>query len=240
MGQAKVKKAKGVYFGQPGYEPPVENERGWRPTAASLQLLDVPEEHRESVRSFLHPVLERMTHRVKAGQCWSVAQALMQTANDLRISYVEGVWTRAKTSGFYDSDEEKEPAPHAWNLVDGHVVDLVAEYYFWNSAGEDSPWLHEPHKVYTLDDVRRYHQDIGEFDGLSITVVVCAEGWADDYGMTWTEDDDAFLREKDYWEEYIFRGAAERLRTKASEVQRIVESHKKDTELVRSELAVAA
>ena len=44
-----------------------------------------------------------------------------------------------------------KPLPHAWNLVNGHVVDLLAEFYNWRFGSE---YLHEPLKVYTLEDMR--------------------------------------------------------------------------------------
>jgi len=190
-------------------------KRGWHPAAADLQLPDVPEKDREAVRQFLAPVLRQMRHRVKGGDCYATAKALMLTANDPRVHYVEGVWTRDKTSVYYIEDKERVPAPHAWNLVDGHLVDLVAEFYFWNSDGEDHPWLHEPLKAYTLNDLLKYRCHIGTHDGLNITVLICVEGWADEFGLTWTETNEVdAIQSEDCLEVSVMRQAAQRLMTR--------------------------
>jgi hypothetical protein len=216
FGQAAIRKKNGTYFGQPNYKPPKQSNHkpsvqpAWRPTADDLQLMDVPKEHRQSVRQFLKPILDRMTYGIKGGDCWAVAQALMKAANDPRVSYVEGVWTRAKNSGFYSGD--KEPAPHGWNLVDGYPVDLVAEFYFWNSGGDDHPWLHEPLKIYSLDEVRKYEEEIGDLDTFSITVTICAYGYAEEFGLKWTEADQEEAEKPEVsYEEVAMRDAAERL-----------------------------
>ncbi len=44
-----------------------------------------------------------------------------------------------------------KPLPHAWNVVNGHVVDLQGEFYNWRFPG--SEYLHEPLKVYSLEDI---------------------------------------------------------------------------------------
>jgi hypothetical protein len=191
-------------------------KRGWHPAAADLQLPDVPERDREAVRQFLSPVLQQIRHRIKGGDCYMTAKALMFTADDPRVQYVEGVWTRDKASGYYiGEDEERVPTPHAWNLVDGHLVDLVAEYYFWNSGGEDHPWIHEPLKAYTLDDMSRYRRYIGTHDRFNITVPICVEGWADEFGLAWTEADDVdAMQSEDSLETSVMRQAAQRLMTR--------------------------
>src|SRR2546422_11342117 len=44
-----------------------------------------------------------------------------------------------------------KPLPHAYNLVNGYVVDLLAEFYNWRFPG--SEYLHESLKVYSLEDI---------------------------------------------------------------------------------------
>ena len=193
MGQAKARKKNGTYYGQPGYETYARAQGlGWCPTAAELQLIDVPEEYRESVRQFLAPILKRMTHRIKGGDCYETAQTLMLAANNPRVAYVEGVWTRG-------------------DVIPGQEV---------VSGGEDHPWLHEPLKAYTLDEIRKYEREIDSLDGLSITVPICVEGWADEYGLTWTEADEADVKpgvRGDSYEDVVMRGPAQRMREKCAE-----------------------
>jgi len=53
-----------------------------------------------------------------------------------------------------------KPLPHAWNLVNGHVGDLLAEFYNWRFGSE---YLHEPLRIYTLEDVRARGVSGGNF-----------------------------------------------------------------------------
>ena len=227
VGQAKTRKQNGVYFGQPGYKAKFNGAHCtlreikcdcWTPDVNQMLLAEVPLEHRDSVRRFLAPIFERINrahYGIRGGNCWETAQTLMLVANDPRVSYVEGVWTRDKSSGFYVEKDERQPAPHAWNLVDGYLVDLTAECDQWRTGGDDSPWLHEPMKVYTLDDIRRYEREISHLDGLSISVTVCAEGWADEFGMDWTDGDDAeAMKPENSYESVVMRAAAQRMNEK--------------------------
>lgn len=139
------------------------NTEVWYPKASDLQLPDVPENLRDEVRAVLKRALPLMFARgvsVRANWCWQIAQSLTATAiGDL--GYVEGVWTRAPGNQLYVPKRDKEDiAAHAWNSFHGHVIDLMAEFYNWQSSGEDSPWFHEPLKEYSLEELR----DSGYFD----------------------------------------------------------------------------
>ena len=86
----------------------------------TLQLPDVPSEHRGEVRSFLAPSLDRI--EVRPGHCWDAARVVLDL-NSNRCIYVEGVWT---------PDDDLEPPSlglHAWIEVDGYRVDLIAEFF---------------------------------------------------------------------------------------------------------------
>lgn len=207
MGAAKLRKQQGTYFGQQGYIPVDRdlNRKSDRLKPADLSLLDVPSEQRESVREFLTLFLPKF--KLAAGDCWRVAQDFMQTANSARVEYVEGVWTRAKNNEWVSDDGA--PVPHAWNLVDGHLVDLVAEFYHWRSWGEDAPWNHEPFKIFTHEDIKKYQNEIDDLDGLSISVTILAYGLSAEFGMP-----EIPLPEGDDWEAFYMREASDRLQAK--------------------------
>jgi hypothetical protein len=109
----------------------------WYPRAHELQLPHVPEHARESVREFLSTFVHKV--RVRAGDCWWVAQTFAHYADSPRVRYVEGVWTRGAGNSYFDPKDPNDTvgAPHAWNLVDGYPVCLVAEFYRWRN--EDAP-----------------------------------------------------------------------------------------------------
>jgi hypothetical protein len=100
---------------------------------------------------------------IESGQCWRIAQA-MTIAADGELGYVEGVWTRSSENPWHGPDDKVEPAPHAWNSYKGHIIDLMAEFYRWRTFGEDSPWLHEPLKAYTVDDLHHFEDEFGHWN----------------------------------------------------------------------------
>jgi hypothetical protein len=119
-------------------------------TASDLKLIDVPEHARESVRAFLAPFLQYVP--VREAECLIVAKLLMQIANSPRVEYIEGVWSHRRMPA---------PVPHAWNTVDGHLVDLIVEYKdarinrWCAESGEEWPydwplqWQRTPLKSYS-------------------------------------------------------------------------------------------
>lgn len=137
----------------------------WYPLAEDLQLPDVPPEARSHVRNYLDPVLrifnemaQKIDIAVGAGRCWNTGQCLLVA--DLycggRLRYVEGVWTRSQDNAYRTPEDDVNPAPHAWNTYEGYIIDLIAEFYGWNSYGEDANWLHEPLREYSEEDLDRY------------------------------------------------------------------------------------
>jgi hypothetical protein len=162
MGQAKVRKKNGTYPTPEQMAQTTEDRRRWDttiwfPTADDLGLFYVPEDLRPALRKRLEPWLVKMRHPmslhddyfndtrlgVQGGHCWNVAQSLLLAANDLNVTLVEGVWMRP-----YELEEGLQPAPHTWCMVDGCRVDLVGEFYSWNS--DDSEWEYEPLAEYTV------------------------------------------------------------------------------------------
>jgi hypothetical protein len=133
----------------------------WYPKASDLTLPDVPPSERAEVRKILG-WLGKLP--VRAGTCWQTAQAVAVLARDPSVEYVEGVsWNVARIGDRYaplfqhDGECSSDvcvckPLPHAWNIVNGHIVDLLAEFYNWRFGSE---YLHEPMKVYSLEDVLR-------------------------------------------------------------------------------------
>src|SRR5258708_8538155 len=99
--------------------------------AKDLKLPDVPEHAREEVREFVAPFVKNVP--VKDNDCWNIAQKFMVAANSPRVCYVEGCWTHKAhydkhVRGECDCPEYARAAsPHAYNLVDGYLVDLNIE-----------------------------------------------------------------------------------------------------------------
>lgn len=121
------------------------NTKEWHPQVTDLQLPYVPEHARDEVRNFLAPFVYKV--RVRAGDCWWVAQRLTHLADSPRVRYVEGVWTRR-----YELEEKDPPVPHAWVTVDGYPVCLVGEFYNWQS--EDNDWVYEPLNDFSVEEMR--------------------------------------------------------------------------------------
>jgi len=131
----------------------------WYPKVDDLVLPDVPPHAQTDVRQILG-WLGKLP--VRGGTCWQTAQAVTLLSNDPRVQYCEGVsWNVKCIGGRYvpmfphDGDCSEvcvcRPLPHAWNLVDGHVVDLQGECYNWRFPG--SEYLHESLKVYSPEDI---------------------------------------------------------------------------------------
>ena len=164
-------------------------QRNWFPIAAELKLPEVPEHARYGVRSFLSGLLGNIP--VENGNCWQVAQQLMLVANSPRVAYVEGCWGH---QGHYIEHLRGEcscavvAAPHGWNLVDGHVVDLMAELKL-RIPDQPHPnvWLYELFKVYSPNEFNRYITQVGIVDGLSFSVRICIKGFADEFGLSLTQ-----------------------------------------------------
>jgi hypothetical protein len=240
MGAAKIRKKNGTY---PTREQiaamelerlRLDIDKPFVLSATDLKLPDVPEHARESVSQFLAPFLPSVP--VKNSDCWGIAQRLMTLANNPRVDYVEGVWTSKSHQdehrlGQCDCDAYGKSmfgAPHAWNIVDGYLVDLSVENKFraWKPEyAKFDPldnWLHESVKKYSVDDIRKYNLEQGyAFDGLSITPVICVEGWADEYGLTFSEEDISRLLRKDWstenWDDEVWKPASDRLRVRYEE-----------------------
>jgi hypothetical protein len=173
-----------------------------------LKLIRVPEPEREAIRIFLAPLLRKVI--IKAQDCWNVGQQLVIAASSPRVAYVEGVY-QGKESINCDCECCRTPKPHAWNTVDGHIVDLSVEHRakFSGWIQEDRLW--EAHKSFTIEDIRRYEEEITELDGFAITPVICLEGYAEDFGLTFSDEDYERIKDADKWEEPIFKAAADRL-----------------------------
>jgi hypothetical protein len=124
-------------------------------TASELRLMDVSDHARESVRAFLAPLLPHIL--IGEGECVITSRLLIQMAKSPRVEYIEGVWSHPR---------RPTPMRHAWNTVDGHLVDLTEEYKFalvdrWCARTgeewlEDDAWngprfQRKPSNAYTFD-----------------------------------------------------------------------------------------
>ena len=138
-----------------------QSAKVWYPRASDLLLPDVPPRDRAEIRKILSFLDGKFP--VHAGTCWQTAQTLTLLSRDSRVSYVEGVSWNVKQIEvgryvpMFPHDGECassvcvcRPLPHVWNLVNGHVVDLQGEFYNWRFGSE---YLHEPLKVYSLEDI---------------------------------------------------------------------------------------
>jgi hypothetical protein len=131
----------------------------WYPKVSDLTLPDVPAGERAEVRKILSWLGK---FPVRGGTCWQTAKAVTLLSHDPRVEYVEGVSWNVKQVGagyapLFQHDGECpsdicmcQPLPHAWNLVNGHVVDLLAEFSNWRFGAE---YLHEPLKVCSAEDL---------------------------------------------------------------------------------------
>jgi hypothetical protein len=201
--------------------------------AKDLKLPYVPEHAREDIREFLASFLKNVP--VKDNDCWQIAQKFMVAANSPRVCYVEGCWTHKAhrdkhLRGECDCNEytgtATDAAPHAYNTVDGYLVDLSVER--WTPDEPEwllNDWWHEPFKIYTFDEIQKFlTDDIGYgFDGLSITVSIVLEGRAADYGITFTDDEVKRLRDLYYvrgergLEKKVLKPAIDRMNARLAE-----------------------
>ncbi len=151
MGAARIRKINGTYPTKEQIAAMDEKRRRldtkvWYPTAADLPLLHVPEDARPQLRKRLEPWLARLTHMggntkrvgIKVGDCYRVAQALVLTAKDRNVKYVEGMWGHG--------------ASHGWAVVDGCRVDLVGEFLCWRDG--DNERFYEPHQEFSEQELR--------------------------------------------------------------------------------------
>lgn len=202
MGQAKVRKNNGQYFGQPGYVQ--RQDLSSVLNADKLLLPNVPEHARSQIRDFLRPILGAVL--VSSGECWRVAQRLMVVANSSRVQYVEGMYVAVLRD---------DPCAHGWNTIDGHIVDLMQEFY-------SRTYLYEPFKTYTLAEFTDIHKYFNVDALSSITPIVCLAGFADKYGRGYAfseADREQFIKgdKSISWEADIFKPAADRLITRREE-----------------------
>lgn len=186
---------------------------------ADLLLPDVPESERQGIRDFLAPFLTSVP--IKTGDCWNVAQTLMMAVGDPRVAYVEGVY-EALVKGHVELCPCGCGFPaHAWNLVDGHIVDLTLEFRWSTEPTLNRNWAHEPFKEYSWEEMQRYTEDVWELDGYSITPIICDLDRAQEFGYTFTADDRARCEKHcegegndKGWEQILFEPAVERLAAK--------------------------
>jgi SEC-C motif len=208
-------------------QPAADSDRNtkiWYPGPDDLQLPDVPDALRPEARRVLGNALPLMFERgigVRARACWEVAQALTRAAKG-ELGYVEGVWTRAPENKYRTPDDDINPVSHAWNAYQGRIINLVAEFYNWNSFGEDSPWLHEPLREYSFEDLRNFDKeelaDIfsdGSETVYAISLPICLEGRYTEYFANFDFGiDDIEPVWKD--ENYLFKDARARLLARLS------------------------
>src|SRR5712664_4205525 len=146
------------------------NVAEWYPRPNDLALPDVPASEQAEVRKILG-WLGKLP--VRGGTCWQTAQAITLLAHDPRVQYVEGVSWNVKRIGAgqyapmfqHDGGCNSDvcvcrPLPHAYNLVSGHIVDLLAEFFNWRFGSE---YLHEPSKVHSTEDLLRVGGVPGNF-----------------------------------------------------------------------------
>src|SRR5258708_6730443 len=102
----------------------VFNEGRYKHSTLSTRLLG-------NIREFFAPFVKNVPG--KDNDCWKIAQKFMVAANSPRVCYVEGCWTHKAhydkhVRGECDCPEYARAAsPHAYNLVDGYLVDLNIE-----------------------------------------------------------------------------------------------------------------
>jgi hypothetical protein len=179
-----------------------QQEAKWYPTAAELQLPQVPAELREQIRARIAPWLAGLHDydgnrlAVVAGDCWNAAQSFVLTANDPGVLYVEGSW---ETTG----PNKKGPTPvhHGWMTVDGYIVDLMDERFRHAGEWTDEESHYEPLNTYTCEEVQDFYDEVGCWEIISVVTCPSIEEQGDEY------DDEYFTRINDS----VFKPATERL-----------------------------
>lgn len=162
MGQAKVRKKNGTYPTPAEIVAMEREEMKWYPTADDLKLNAVPDTARESVREKLRPVLANMTHLggrtqrvgIMRGKCFRNAQALVLTAKDPSIKYIEGMW------GYGTA--------HAWVTVDGHRVDLTDERLQFLDGPKHTERYYEPFEEFSEQQLRNIIREYSGYDDATI------------------------------------------------------------------------
>jgi hypothetical protein len=137
----------------------------WFPKACDLPLTHIPEDVRSQIRNRLDLWLRRMTHAggntqrvgIKGGDCYRVAQALVLTAKDPSVKYVEGMWGHGSA--------------HAWATVDGYRVDLINELYIWRD--NDNERLYEPYREFSEAELREAFVEENGYDDETISYYEC-------------------------------------------------------------------
>jgi len=131
----------------------------WYPTADDLLLLKVPKRQRPRIRERLRPWLASLRHAatgasvgVIPGYCFEVAQALVMTAQDAGVQYIEGVYI---DPWILKRDKSVNSEAHAWVTVDGFYADLMDELMA-KKSGSTRGREYEQYHVYT-------HQEVGAF-----------------------------------------------------------------------------
>jgi hypothetical protein len=183
-------------------------------SAAKLKLPDVPRRERKEVRKFLAPLLGNLS--IKVGECWNNSQQLMSVANSPRVGYVEGVYEANGSRCVCWCEHEFKPIPHGWNTVDGHLVDLTLEFRWATEPTFNKNWLHEPFKSYSSAEFRMFTDEVDDLDGLSVTPVVFNYGYADEFGLGYSEEESDYIAEQGAieggdWESLMFVKAADRM-----------------------------
>jgi len=176
----------------------------WYPRSHDLVLPDVPAGERGEVRRILS-WLGKLP--VRGGTCWQTSQAVTLLARDPRVQYVEGAsWIvkniDGQTEPMFNEGLLQQPFPHGWNLVNGHVVDLLEEFHNWRFGGE---WLHEPLKVYTMEDLQAFEKLGGNFS-------IFQNGWMEQH-------EDSFTKPENMAAicEHVFKEASDKLIRKAAD-----------------------
>jgi hypothetical protein len=131
----------------------------WYPTAADLQLPQVPAALRDQIRVRLAPWLADLRDydgnrlAVEARECWKTAQCLTLTASDSGVKYVEGVVYGGRAGEPLDWAKYQE---HGWTTVDGHIVDLTTERL--RVTGEYiATYDYEALNVFTDAEIRKFY-----------------------------------------------------------------------------------
>ncbi len=155
----------------------------WYPEAADLRLLHVPEEARKRVRERLAPWLLRLSHTgqgqrigVKIGECYRVAQALVMTAEDPGVRYVEGAWVHPKRL----KEKGEQPQPHAWTTVDGQRVDLIGEFDCWRNEETNDERLYKTigrNKEFSHENLSAKFKSLGYDMEKKSSFSIVAEPW---------------------------------------------------------------
>lgn len=155
-----------------------EGVKRWYPTADMLSLPYVPEDARSQIRSLLAGTLAEMKARkfpIVRGQCWRTSQILTMVAKSERVQYVEGVWKNCDCCG--------SVIHHAWNIVNGYIVDLSEEFYVWQDPDDKPAPEREPHTIFKFEEVAEYYDNyVGEFDP-DAWDIISREYWLCDGGL---------------------------------------------------------